>query len=53
VVSPAEAVINVNLKDQTGQVLRTLTRAKKSYQDRFGLEDAASTLWKSRAVVRR
>ena len=25
VVSPAEAVINVNLKDQTGQVLRTLT----------------------------
>ena len=28
VVSPAEAVINVNLKEQTAQVLRTLTRPR-------------------------
>src|SRR5882724_9757272 len=29
VVSPAEAIINVDLKEQTAQVLRTLTRAKR------------------------
>ena len=40
VVSPAEAVINVNLKDQTSQVLRTLTpREEKVIKMRFGLED--------------
>ena len=34
VVSPAEAVINVNLKDQTSQVLRTLNAARrKGHQD--------------------
>src|SRR5439155_378810 len=38
-VSPAEAVINVNLKDQTAQVLRTLTpREEKVIKMRFGLE---------------
>jgi RNA polymerase primary sigma factor len=42
VVSPAEAVINVNLKDQTGQVLRTLTpRDEKVIKMRFGLEDGS------------
>ena len=40
VVSPAEAVINVNLKEQTAQVLRTLTpREEKVIKMRFGLED--------------
>ena len=54
VVSPAEAVINVNLKDQTGQVLRTLTpREEKVIKMRFGLEDGSEhTLGRSRAVVR-
>jgi RNA polymerase primary sigma factor len=42
VVSPAEAVININLKDQTGQVLRTLTpREEKVIKMRFGLEDGS------------
>jgi RNA polymerase primary sigma factor len=42
VVSPAEAVINVNLKDQTGQVLRTLTpREERVIKMRFGLEDGS------------
>ncbi len=42
VVSPAEAVINVNLKDQTAQVLRTLTaREEKVIKMRFGLEDGS------------
>jgi RNA polymerase primary sigma factor len=42
VVSPADAVINVNLKDQTGQVLRTLTpREEKVIKMRFGLEDGS------------
>ncbi|MGA8761621.1 MAG: RNA polymerase sigma factor RpoD [Candidatus Sulfotelmatobacter sp.] len=42
VVSPAEAVINVNLKDQTGEVLRTLTpREEKVIKMRFGLEDGS------------
>jgi RNA polymerase primary sigma factor len=42
VVSPAEAVINVNLKDQTSQVLRTLTpREEKVIKMRFGLEDGS------------
>jgi len=41
-VSPAEAVINVNLKDQTAQVLRTLTpREEKVIKMRFGLEDGS------------
>jgi len=41
-VSPAEAVINVNLKDQTTQVLRTLTpREEKVIKMRFGLEDGS------------
>jgi RNA polymerase primary sigma factor len=42
VVSPAEAVINVNLKDQTSQVLRSLTpREEKVIKMRFGLEDGS------------
>jgi hypothetical protein len=55
VVSPAEAVINVNLKDQTGQVLRTLTpREEKVIKMRFGLEDGSERAHpgRSRAVVR-
>jgi RNA polymerase primary sigma factor len=40
VVSPAEAVINVNLKEKIAQVLHTLTsREEKIVRMRFGLED--------------
>ena len=40
VVSPAEAVINVNLKEQTEHVLHTLNpREEKVVKMRFGLED--------------
>ena len=39
-VSPAEAVINLNLKEQTALVLHTLTpREEKIMRMRFGLED--------------
>ena len=42
VVSPAEAVINVNLKEQTAHVLRTLTpREEKVIKMRSGLEDGS------------
>jgi len=42
VVSPAEAVINVNLKEQTAHVLRSLTaREEKVVKMRFGLEDGS------------
>jgi len=42
IVSPAEAVINVNLKDQTAQVLRSLTpREERVIKMRFGLEDGS------------
>jgi RNA polymerase primary sigma factor len=42
VVSPAEAVINLNLKEQTGMVLKTLTpREEKVVKMRFGLEDGS------------
>jgi RNA polymerase primary sigma factor len=42
VVSPADAVINVNLKEQTAHVLRTLTaREEKVIKMRFGLEDGS------------
>ena len=53
VVSPAEAVINVNLKDQTSQVLRTLTpREEKVIKMRFGLEDGSRAhSGRSRPVV--
>jgi RNA polymerase primary sigma factor len=41
-ISPAEAVINVNLKEQTANVLRTLTpREAKVIMMRFGLEDGS------------
>ena len=41
-VNPADAVINVNLKDQTAQVLRTLTsREERVIKMRFGLEDGS------------
>jgi RNA polymerase primary sigma factor len=40
VLAPDEAAINVNLKEQTGRVLRTLTpREEKIMKMRFGLED--------------
>ncbi len=40
VVSPGEAVINVDLKERTAHVLRTLTpREEKIVKMRFGLED--------------
>jgi RNA polymerase primary sigma factor len=39
-ISPAEAVIKVDLKDQTANMLRTLTpREEKIIKMRFGLED--------------
>ena len=42
VVSPAEAVINLNLKEQTDQVLKTLApREEKIVKMRFGLEDGS------------
>ena len=42
VVSPAAAIINVDLKEQTAQVLRTLTpREEKIMKMRFGLEDGS------------
>jgi RNA polymerase primary sigma factor len=42
VLAPDEAVINVNLKEQTGQVLHTLTpREEKIMRMRFGLEDGS------------
>jgi RNA polymerase primary sigma factor len=42
VVSPAEAIINMDLKEQTAQVLRTLTpREEKIVKMRFGLEDGS------------
>jgi RNA polymerase primary sigma factor len=41
-VSPAEAVINVNLKERTDHVLRTLNpREEKIIKMRFGLEDGS------------
>jgi len=41
-VSPAEAVINVSLKEQTALVLHTLTRREeKIMKMRFGLEDGS------------
>ena len=42
VVSPAEAVSNLNLKEQTGHVLKSLTpRQEKVIKMRFGLEDGS------------
>jgi RNA polymerase primary sigma factor len=42
VISPAEAVINGDLKEQTANVLRTLTlREEKVIKMRFGLEDGS------------
>ncbi|PYS19130.1 MAG: RNA polymerase sigma factor RpoD, partial [Acidobacteria bacterium] len=39
-VSPADAVININLKEMTEQVLNTLTpREERIIKMRFGLED--------------
>ncbi len=41
-VSPSDAVISVNLKDYTSQVLRTLTpREERVIKMRFGLEDGS------------
>ena len=42
VVSPAEAVINLNLREQTDSVLKTLTpREEKVIKMRFGLDDGS------------
>ena len=42
VISPAEAVININLKEQTEAVLKTLTpREEKVVKMRFGLDDGS------------
>jgi RNA polymerase primary sigma factor len=42
VVSPSDAVINLNLKEQTASVLKTLTpREEKVIKMRFGLEDGS------------
>jgi len=42
VVSPAEAVININLKDQTATVLQTLTdREEQVIRMRFGIGDGS------------
>jgi RNA polymerase primary sigma factor len=42
VVSPSEAVINLNLKEQTASVLKTLTpREEKVIKMRFGLDDGS------------
>ena len=42
VVSPSDAVINLNLKDQTNSVLKTLTpREEKVIKMRFGLDDGS------------
>jgi RNA polymerase primary sigma factor len=41
-VSPSDAVINLNLREQTAQVLKTLTpREEKIIKMRFGLEDGS------------
>ncbi len=42
VISPAEAVVNINLKEQTEAVLKTLTpREEKVIKMRFGLDDGS------------
>ena len=42
VISPAEAVININLKEQTESVLQTLTpREEQVIKMRFGLGDGS------------
>jgi RNA polymerase primary sigma factor len=42
VVSPSDAVINLNLKDQTSSILKTLTpREEKVIKMRFGLDDGS------------
>ena len=42
VISPSDAVININLKEQTSQVLKTLTpREEKVIKMRFGLDDGS------------
>jgi len=42
VVSPSDAVINLNLKEQTASVLKTLTpREEKIIKMRFGLDDGS------------
>ncbi len=42
-ISPSEAVINLNLKEQTAQVLKTLTpREEKIVKMRFGLDEDGS-----------
>jgi RNA polymerase primary sigma factor len=41
-ISPAEAIISMNVKEQTAQVLRTLSpREEKIIRMRFGMEDGS------------
>jgi len=41
-ISPSDAVVNLNLREQTAQVLKTLTpREEKIIKMRFGLEDGS------------
>jgi len=41
-VSPSEAVINLNLREQTAEVLKTLSpREEKIVKMRFGLQDGS------------
>jgi len=45
VVSPSEAVINLNLREQTAEVLKTLSpREEKIIKMRFGLQDGSEVL---------
>ncbi|MCC7153995.1 MAG: sigma-70 family RNA polymerase sigma factor, partial [Bryobacterales bacterium] len=42
VLSPSEAVINLNLREQTAEVLKTLSpREEKIIKMRFGLQDGS------------
>jgi len=52
-VSPSEAVISVNLKEYTSQVLRTLTpREERVIKMRFGLEDGGQSFQVTRERIR-
>src|SRR6059036_2019052 len=52
VASPSDAVINLNLKEQTSSVLKTLTpREEKVIKMRFGLDDGSEHTQIGRAHV--
>ena len=53
-LAPDEAAINMNLKEQTGQVLRTLTpREEKIMTMGFGVEDDSEHTLEEVGQVRR